>query len=109
MTKERKEQIVAGLKLLFFPITGFYFICKECKDLRHHDFMTEWAYYMGGVIIWAAIMFAIGLITWGLIYQFDKAIIPVSIIGGGVFVFFILPVIIHKLIHKNDTTSSKED
>ena len=100
MTKERKEQIIAGLKLLFFPITGFHFICKECKELRPHDFMTEWAYYMGGVIIWACIMFGICLITWGLIYQFDTTIIPVSIIGGGVFVFFILPIIIHKILNR---------
>ena len=100
MTKEQKEQIIAGLKLLFFPITGFYFICKECKELRPHDFMTEWSYYMLGVIVWAVIMFGIGLVTWGLIYQFDKVIIPVSIIGGGVFVFFILPIIIHKLINR---------
>ena len=100
MTEERKEQIVAGLKLLFFPITGFHFICKECKDLHPHDFMTEWFYYMLGVILWSGFMFGIGLVTWGLIYQFDKTILPVSIIGGGIFVFFILPVIIHKLIHK---------
>ena len=100
MTKERKEQIVAGLKLLFFPITGFHFICKECKDLQPHDFMTEWFYYMLGVILWAGFMFGIGLIIWGLIYHFDVAIIPVSITVGGVFVFFILPVIIHKLIHR---------
>ena len=95
-----KERIIAGLKLLFFPITGFYFVCKECKDLQPHDFMTEWCYYMGGVIIWAVMMFAIGFITWGLIYQFDKAIIPVSVIGGGVFVFFILPIILYKIVNR---------
>lgn len=100
MTKEQKEQIVAGLKLLFFPITGFYFMCKECKDLQPDDFMTEWFHYMLGVILWVTIMIGIGLLTWGLIYQFNVAIIPVSIIGGGVFVFFILPVIIHKLINR---------
>ena len=100
MTEERKEQIVAGLKLLFFPITGFYFVCKECKDLQPDDFMTEWFYYMLGVMLWVSFMFVIGLVTWGLIYQFDVTIIPVSIIGGGAFVFFILPVIIHKLINR---------
>ena len=100
MTEERKEQIVAGLKLLFFPITGFYFMCKECKDLQADDFITEWFQYMMGVILWTGLMFCIAFVTWGLIYQFDKAIVPVSIIGGGIFVFFILPVIIHKLINR---------
>lgn len=100
MTEERKEQIVAGLKLLFFPITGFYFMCKECKELQSDDFMTEWFNYMLGVILWAGLMLGIALVTCGLIYQFDKTILPVSIIGGGIFVFFILPIIIHKIIHK---------
>lgn len=100
MTEERKEQIVAGLKLLFFPITGFHFICTECKELRPHDFMTEWFYYMLGVILWAGFMFSIGLITWGLIYHFVATIIPVSIIGGGIFVFFILPAILHKILNR---------
>ena len=100
MTEERKEQIVAGLKLLFFPITGFYFVCKECKDLKPDDFMTEWFYYMIGVILWAGFMFGIALVTWGLIYHFDATIIPVSLIGGAIFFFFLLPVIIHKLIKR---------
>jgi hypothetical protein len=100
MTEERKEQIVAGLKLLFFPITGFHFICKECKDLQPHDFMTEWFHYMLGVILWAGLMFGIGLVTWGLIFQFDKTIVPVSLIGGAIFFFLILPVIIHKIINR---------
>lgn len=100
MTKERKEQIIAGLKLIFFPITGFHFICKECKDLQPHEFMTEWFYYMLGVILWAGFMFGIGLVTWGLIYHFDATIIPVSLIGGAIFFFFLLPVIIHKLINR---------
>ena len=95
-----KERIIAGLKLLFFPITGFYFVCKECKDLQPRDFMTEWYYYMLGVIVWAVIMFGIGLITWGLIYQFDTTIIPVSVIGGIAFVFFILPIILHKILNR---------
>ena len=75
-------------------------MCKECKELQADDFITEWFQYMMGVILWAGLMFCIAFVTWGLIYQFDKAIVPVSIIGGGVFVFFILPIIIHKLIHK---------
>ena len=103
MTKERKEQIVAGLKLLFFPITGFYFVCKECKCLRPEDFidfMTEWFHYVMGVILWVSFMFGIVLVTCGLIYHFNTTIIPVSIVGGGIFVFFILPYIIHKLIHR---------
>ena len=100
MTEERKEQIVAGLKLLFFPITGFYFVCKECKDLRADDFMTEWFQYMLGVILWAGLMLGIAFVTWGLIYQFDKMIGPVSLIGGGIFFFFILPITLHKLIHR---------
>ena len=100
MTEERKEQIVAGLKLLFFPITGFYFVCKECKELQSDDFMTEWFYYMIGVILWAGLMFCIAFVTWGLIYQFDKMIGPVSLIGGGIFFFFILPITLHKLINR---------
>ena len=100
MTEERKEQIVAGLKLLFFPITGFHFMCKECKELRADDFMTEWFYYMMGVILWAGLIFGIGLVTWGLIHHFVATIIPVSIVGGGVFVFFILPAILHKLLNR---------
>ena len=100
MTEERKEQIVAGLKLLFFPITGLHYICKECKELQSDDFMTEWIYYMVGVILWAGLMFGIAFVTWGLIYQFDKMIFPVSLIGGGIFFFFILPAIIHKLINR---------
>ena len=100
MTKERKEQIVAGLKLFFFPITGFYFICKECKDLDPDDFLTEWYNYVVGVGLWISLMFAIGLVTWGLIYHFDTAIIPVSVIGGGVFVCVILPIILHKILYR---------
>ena len=100
MKEERKEQIVAGLKLLFFPITGFYFMCKECKDLQADDFMTEWFNYMLGVILWAGLMFCIAFVTWGLIHHFVATIIPVSIIGGGIFVFFILPAIIHKYINR---------
>jgi hypothetical protein len=100
MTKENKELIKEVLKLLFFPITGFYFMCKECKELQSDDFMTEWFQYMLGVILWSGLMFGIAFVTWGLIYQFDKAIVPVSLIGGGIFFFFILPAILHKLIHR---------
>lgn len=100
MTEERKEQIVAGLKLLFFPITGFHFICKECKELQSDDFMTEWFNYMLGVILWAGLMFGIALVTWRLIYHFDATIIPVSLIGGAIFFFFLLPIILHKLLNR---------
>ena len=75
-------------------------MCKECKELQADDFLTEWFQYMLGVMLWSGLMFGIGLVTWGLIYKFDKMIGPVSLIGGGIFFFFILPIIIHKLIHK---------
>lgn len=109
MTKETKERIKAGLTLLFLPITGFNYLLKECKNDDFQNFYSEWFYYLLMLIIWCGFVAIIGLGIWGLIFQFDKAIIPVSIIGGGVFVFFILPYIIHKLINKNDTTNSKED
>ena len=100
MTEEHKEQIVATLKLLFFPITGFYFICKECKDLHPSDFLTEWFHYMLGVILWAAVSFGFGFIVWGLIYHLDKVIIPIGLFGGVIFFFFILPIILHKILNR---------
>lgn len=109
MTKETKNWIKDWLLLLFLPITGLHYLIKECKDDEYNDFQSEWFGYLLLLIVWCGCVTAIGFGIWGLIYHFDTAILPVSIIGGGVFVFFILPVIIHKLIHKNDTTSSKED
>jgi hypothetical protein len=50
--------------------------------------------------MWCGFIAAIGISIWGLIYHFDATIIPVSIVVGGVFIFFILPAIIHKLINR---------
>lgn len=100
MTEERKEQIVAGLKLIFFPITGFYFICKECKDLSLDEFMTQWFHYMLGVILWTGALFGIGLVICAMIYHFEETIVPVSLFVGGIFFFLILPVTIHKILNK---------
>jgi hypothetical protein len=100
MTNETKERIKAGLNLLFLPITGFNFLLKECKNDDYQNFFSEWFGYLLLLIVWCGCVAAIGFTIWGLIYHFNSAIIPVSIIGGGVFVFFILPVIIHKLIHR---------
>lgn len=100
MTNEIKERIKAGLHLLFFPVTGFYFLIKECKNDNYKNFFCEWFAYIMMLIAWCGSVAIINLTIWGLIYRFDSTILPVSIIGGGVFVFFILPIIIHKLIHK---------
>jgi hypothetical protein len=100
MTNEIKERIKSSLYLLFLPITGFYFLIEECKNDNYKNFFCEWFAYMMMLIAWCGSIAIINLGIWGLIYHFDTAILPVSIIGGGVFVFFILPVIIHKLIHK---------
>jgi hypothetical protein len=56
--------------------------------------------YLLLLIIWCGCVASIGFSIWGLIYHFDAAILPVSIIGGGIFVFLILPIIIHKLINR---------
>lgn len=100
MTKETKEWIKAGLTLMFLPITGFNYLLKECKNDDYQNFHSEWFGYLLLLIMWCGFVAAIGFSIWGLIYHFDIAIIPVSIIGGGVFVFFILPIIIHKLINR---------
>ena len=100
MTKETKNCIKDWLLLLFLPITGLHYLIKECKDDYYDDFQSEWFAYLLLLIVWCGCVAAIGISIWGLIYHFDTAIIPVSIIGGGIFVFFILPAIIHKLIHK---------
>lgn len=100
MTNETKERIKAGLTLLFLPITGFNYLLKECKNDDFQNFYSEWFGYLLLLIVWCGCVAAIGVSIWGLIYHFDDTIIPVSIIGGGVFVFFILPIIIHKLIHR---------
>jgi hypothetical protein len=100
MTKETKELIKDLLKLLFIPITGLYYLIKECKDDDYQNFHTEWFAYILIVIAWCGCVAISSITIWGLIYHFDATIIPVSIVVGGIFVFSILPVIIHKLIHK---------
>lgn len=100
MTKENKEPIKCLLKLLFLPITGLYFLIKECKNDDYQNFFTEWFCYLLMLIMWCGCVAIIGIGIWSLIYHFDTAILPVSIIGGGGFVIFILPIIIHKLIHR---------
>ena len=100
MTKETKNWIKVCLSLLFFPITGLHHLIKECKTNDCDDFMIEWFWYIMLLIIWCGFVAVIGFSIWGLIYHFNTAIIPVSIIGGGVFIFFILPVIIHKIINR---------
>jgi hypothetical protein len=95
--------------MLFLPITGLHYLIKECKTDDYNNFLSEWFGYLLLLTLWCAFVAAIGFSIWGLIYHFDTAIIPVSIVGGGIFVFFILPIIIHKLIHKNDYTNSKKD
>jgi hypothetical protein len=100
MTKETKNCIKDWLTLLFLPITGLHYLIKECRTHDGDDFLSEWFGYLLLLIIWCGFVAAIGVSIWGLIYHFDATIIPVSIIGGGAFVIFILPFIIHKLIHR---------
>ena len=100
MTKETKNCIKDWLTLLFLPITGLHYLIKECKNDDFQNFFSEWFGYLLLLIMWCGFVAVISWGIWGLIYHFNTAIIPVSIIGGGVFVFFILPYIIHKLIHK---------
>lgn len=100
MSEGTKERLKAVMKILFFPITGFYFLITECKNDNFQNFYSEWFCYLLMLIMWCGFVAVTGWGIWGLIYHFDTAIIPVSIIGGGVFVFFILPVIIHKVIHR---------
>lgn len=100
MTKVTKKCIKGWLTLLFLPITGFYFLIKECKTIDYNDFLPEWYGYLLLLSIWCGFVAVIGCSIWGLIYYFDTAILPVSIIGGGAFLFFILPIIIHKLINR---------
>lgn len=100
MTKETKKLIKDWLTLLFIPITGLHYLIKECKNDDFQNFFSEWFCYLLMLIMWCGFVGLIGFGIWGLIYHFETAILPVSIIGGGVFVFFILPIIIHKLIHR---------
>lgn len=100
MTKETKELIQQWLKLLFFPITGFHYLIKECKNDNYECFFSEWFVYVLMVITWCACIAIISIIIWGLIYHFDATILPVSLTVGVIFIFFILPIIIHKLINK---------
>lgn len=100
MTKETKELIKQLLKLLFIPITGLHYLIKECKNDDFQNFYSEWFGYLLLLIVWCGFVAVIGWGIWGLIYHFSATIIPISIIGGGIFVFFVLPVIIHKLIHR---------
>ena len=100
MRKETKIWIKDWLTLLFLPITGLHYLIKEFKNDDYQNFFSEWFCYLLMLIMWCGVVGLIGFGIWGLIYHFDTAIIPVSIIGGGVFVFFILPVIIHKLINR---------
>ena len=100
MTKETKKLIKDWLTLLFIPITGLHYLIKECKNDDFQNFFSEWFCYLLMLIMWCGVVGLIGFGIWGLIYHFNTAIIPVSIIGGGVFVFFILPYIIHKLINR---------
>lgn len=100
MTKEIKKLTKDWLTLLFLPITGLHYLITECKTDDYNDFLSGWFCYLFLLIIWCVFVSVIGFSIWGLIYHFDTTIISVSIIGGGVFVFFILPAIIHKLIHR---------
>lgn len=100
MTKETKNCIKNWLVLLFFPITGFIYLLNECKNVKYQTFCTEWFCYLLFLVLWCGCVAGIVTSILGLIYRFNVIIIPVSIIGGGVFVFFILPIIIHKLINR---------
>ena len=100
MRKETKKLIKDWLTLLFIPITGLHYLIKECKNDDFQNFFSEWFGYLLMLIMWCGFVAVIGWGIWGLIYHFNTAIIPVSIIGSGVFVIFILPYIIHKLIHR---------
>ena len=100
MTKKTKNWIKDWLLLLFLPITGLHYLLKECKDDDYQNFHSEWLGYLLLLIVWCGFVAAVGVSIWGLIYHFDATIIPVSIVVGGVFVFFILPYIIHKLINR---------
>lgn len=100
MTKETKKCIKDWLTLLFLPITGLHYLITECSTDDYNDFLSAWLCYLLMLIMWCGFVAIIGIGIWGLIYHFDATILPVSIIGGGVFVFFILPIIIHKLIHR---------
>lgn len=100
MTKETKIWIKDWLSLLFLPITGLHHIIKECETDDYNEFKSKWFAYLLLVTIWCGIVAFIGFSIWGLIYHFDIAIFPVSIIYGGLFVIFILPIIIHKLINR---------
>ena len=100
MTEETKERLMTIIKILFFPIIGLYFLITECKNDDYQNFFTEWFCYLLMLIMWCGCVAIIGIGIWGLIYHFDATILPVSIIGGGIFVIFILPIIIHNLIHR---------
>lgn len=100
MTKETKELIKELLKLLFLPITGLHYLITECKNDNYKCFFSEWFVYILMLITWCGCIAIIAISIWGLIYHFDATILPFSIIGGIIFVLFILPYIIHKLINK---------
>ena len=88
-TKKLKECEIIEDEL--FELVGYYSDAWSGKKVIVHEFRDE--DYQKAIPIEKVNL-------WTLIYHFDTAIIPVRIIGGGVFVFFILPVIIHKLIHR---------
>lgn len=100
MTKETKKRIKDWLTLLFIPITGLHFLIKECKNDDYQNFHSEWFGYLLLLAVWCGCVAAIGISIWGLIYHFDSTILPVSIVLGGIFVFFILPIIIHKILNR---------
>ena len=100
MTQETKKRIKTVLSILFFPITGFYSLIKECKENDYQSFIDEWFNYMTFLIMWLGTVILISLAIYGLVYHFSCTIIPVSIITGFIFIFIILPIIIHKFIHR---------
>ena len=100
MTDETKDKIKLIFYILFYPICRFFEILKECKGKAFSDFIDEWGYYLLGVNFWICGVFVIGLMVYGLKYNFVQTIIPIVFISASIFFTIILPFIIHKLIHR---------
>lgn len=100
MSDETKDKIKLIFYILFYPICRFLELLKECKGDDFSDFMNEWGFYILGVNFWICGVFVIGLMVYGLTYQFFQTIIPISLIFAAIFFIVVLPYIIHKLINR---------
>lgn len=100
MTEETKDKIKLIFYVLFYPFCRLFEILRDCKGNDYWDFMDDWGYYLVGVFFWICGIGVIGLLVYGLKYQFVQTIIPVSLISAAIFFTVVLPYIIYKIINR---------